>query len=91
MIAAQLLGVRERCLLSPETPVEEKVPRPWVAPIERHLKIKLKTVRDFWRSLARTGGFIGRKSDGEPGWQTIWKGYKRLQEMLTGELLGCGC
>ena len=52
--------------------------------------VKLKTVRDFWRSLARMGGFIGRKSDGEPGWQTIWKGYKRLQDMLTGAFLGCG-
>jgi hypothetical protein len=55
------------------------------------LKVKLKTVKDFWRSLARMGGFIGRKSDGEPGWQTIWKGYKRLQDMLAGALLGCGC
>jgi hypothetical protein len=33
------------------------------------------------------GGFIGRKSDGEPGWQTIWKGYKRLQDMLLGASL----
>ena len=30
------------------------------------------------------GGFIGRKSDKEPGWQTIWKGCKRLQDMLLG-------
>ena len=31
--------------------------------------MKLKSVRDFWRCLARLGGFIGRKSDGEPGSQ----------------------
>ncbi|MCB1082081.1 MAG: transposase, partial [Chlamydiia bacterium] len=73
-----------------ETPVEEKIPKPWIMLIEKHLKVKLKTVKDFWHSLARMGGFIGRKSDGEPGWQTIWKGYKRLQDMLTGALLGCG-
>ena len=91
VIATQLLAIRERCRLSPETPVEEKVPKPWITLIERHLKVKLKTVKDFWRSLARMGGFIGRKSDGEPGWQTIWKGYKRLQDMLAGALLGCGC
>jgi len=30
VIATQLLAVRERCRLSPETPVEEKVPKPWV-------------------------------------------------------------
>jgi hypothetical protein len=91
VIATQLLAMREWCRLSPETPVEEKVPKPWITLIERHLKVKLKTVRDFWRSLARMGGFIGRKSDGEPGWQTIWKGYKRLQDMLAGAFLGCGC
>jgi hypothetical protein len=27
-----------------------------------------------WRR-ARLGGFLARKSDGEPGWQTIWKGW----------------
>jgi hypothetical protein len=90
VIATQLLAMRERCRLSPETPVEEQVPKPWITLIERHLMVKLKTVKDFWRSLARMGGFIGRKSDGEPGWQTIWKGYKRLQDMLAGALLGCG-
>lgn len=90
VIATQLLAMRERCRLSPETPVEEKIPKPWIMLIEKHLKVKLKTVKDFWHSLARMGGFIGRKSDGEPGWQTIWKGYKRLQDMLTGALLGCG-
>lgn len=90
VMATKLLAIREHCRLSPETPVEEKVPKPWITLIERHLMVKLKTVKDFWRSLARMGGFIGRKSDGEPGWQTIWKGYKRLQDMLTGALLGCG-
>lgn len=84
VIATQLLAMRERCRLSPETPVEEKVPKRWIILVERCLRVKLKTVRDFWRSLARLGGFIGRKSDGEPGWQTIWKGYKRLQDMSLG-------
>lgn len=84
VIATQLLAMRERCRLSPTTPVEEKVPKRWIILVERYLRVKLKTVRDFWRSLARLGGFIGRKSDGEPGWQTIWKGYKRLQDMSLG-------
>lgn len=41
-------------------------------------------VRDFLRSVARLGGFLGRKSDGEPGWQTLWKGWLRLLDMLFG-------
>jgi hypothetical protein len=39
-------------------------------------------------SVARFGGFIGRKSDGMPGWQTIWRGWQRLIWMCEGlELL----
>jgi hypothetical protein len=84
VIATKLLGIREHCRLFPTTPVEEKIPARWIILVERCLKVKLKTVRDFWHALARMGGFIGRKSDGEPGWQTIWKGYRRLQDMLLG-------
>jgi hypothetical protein len=42
------------------------------------------TNRNLIRSLARLGGFIGRKQDGEPGWQTIWRGWQRLMWMYEG-------
>ena len=42
------------------------------------------TNRNLIRSVARVGGFIGRKSDGEPGWQTIWRGWQRLMWMVEG-------
>lgn len=92
VIATQLLAMRELCRMSPTMPVEETVPKRWIILIERKLNVKLETVRDFWRCVARLGGFIGRKSDGEPGWQTIWKGYGRLKDMLEGaDLFGiCG-
>jgi hypothetical protein len=35
-------------------------------------------------ATARLGGFIGRKSDGMPGWQTIWRGWQRLMWMCEG-------
>lgn len=35
-------------------------------------------------AVARVGGFIGRKSDGMPGWQTIWRGWQRLIWMCQG-------
>jgi len=28
--------------------------------------------------IAKLGGFIGRASDGEPGTQTLWKGFQEL-------------
>jgi len=92
VIATQLLAMREHCRLHPTTPVEKAIPKRWIILIERRLRVKLETVRDFWRCLARLGGFIGRKSDGEPGWQTIWGGFTRLQDMLLGaELSGGTC
>ncbi len=42
------------------------------------------TVRAFVRSVAKLGGFLGRKWDGEPGVLTLWRGYQRLQDLLLG-------
>ena len=36
----------------------------------------MNTVRDFMRGVASLGGFLRHKSDGEPGWLTIWRGLK---------------
>jgi hypothetical protein len=30
------------------------------------------------RAMACVGGFIARKSDGEPGWRTLWRGWEKL-------------
>ena len=35
-------------------------------------------------ALGRMGGHMGRKGDGFPGWQTLWRGYIRLHMMLYG-------
>ncbi len=42
------------------------------------------THRQLVRAMARLGGFIGRRGDGEPGWQTIWRGWQRLMWMTEG-------
>jgi hypothetical protein len=35
-------------------------------------------------AVARLGGFLARKRDGMPGWQTIWRGWQRLMWMCEG-------
>jgi hypothetical protein len=35
-------------------------------------------------AIARMGGFLARKYDGMPGWQTIWRGWQRLLWMSEG-------
>lgn len=41
------------------------------------------TLRQAVRWIAKLGGFIGRKSDGEPGITALWQGLQRLFDMTT--------
>lgn len=60
-----------------------KTPLPKVAP----------KLQDVVRVVAKLGGFLGRKSDGEPGVKAIWLGLQRVMDAATTiqsmrELLG---
>jgi hypothetical protein len=46
------------------------------------------TVHQAVRWIAQLGGFLGRRSDGEPGITAIWRGWQRLQDIaLTWDLV----
>lgn len=50
---------------------------------------KPPTAQEMVRLLARLGGFLGRKGDGEPGVKTIWQGYNKLLHYIdAAEALG---
>jgi hypothetical protein len=38
-------------------------------------------LRQAVRWIAKLGGFLGRKGDGEPGITAIWRGLQRLYDM----------
>ncbi len=42
------------------------------------------TLQQAIRMIASLGGFIGRKSDGQPGTETLWRGIQRLIDITTG-------
>ena len=42
------------------------------------------TIYEFYREVAKLGGFLGRRSDGEPGWITIWRGWQKLHLLVRG-------
>jgi hypothetical protein len=42
------------------------------------------TARACWRLVARLGGHQGRNGDGDPGWQTLWRGWLYVQTLLEG-------
>jgi hypothetical protein len=35
-------------------------------------------------AIARLGGFLARKSDGSPGWITLWRGWRKLMLLVQG-------
>jgi len=41
------------------------------------------TLREAVRMVASLGGFLGRKSDGEPGTKSLWLGLQRLDDITT--------
>ncbi len=70
-----------------EATARTHIPSTWLKCLKlARPKIKLTgmTVYEFFRELAKFGGFLGRKCDGEPGWQTIWYGYQKLHMLLDG-------
>ena len=42
------------------------------------------TLNEVLRTVAGLGGFLGRKSDGEPGVKTIWLGLQRVMDFAAG-------
>jgi len=44
---------------------------------------KPPTLKEAIHWIAQLGGFLNRRSDGEPGMTTIWRGWKRLQDITA--------
>ena len=45
-------------------------------------------LRTFVRAVARLGGFLGRRRDGEPGPTTLWRGLTRLNDLTAAYWTG---
>ena len=45
------------------------------------------TLREAVRMVAGLGGFLGRKGDGEPGTETLWRGLERLDDIAEAYLV----
>lgn len=41
------------------------------------------TLREAVRAIARLGGFLARKGDGEPGVKVLWRGLARLDDLVS--------
>lgn len=89
VVAVRLLQLKHQARVNPDRPAESCVPRGHVEVLAAYLKRPAEgwTIREFWRGVARLGGFLARKSDGEPGWQTVWRGWQKLDLLTIGARL----
>ena len=83
--AVRLLQLKSVARTDPERSADKVVPRLWIEVLQtlRRRKGRRWSVGQFYRELAGLGGFLGRKSDGEPGWLTIWRGFNKLVPALN--------
>jgi len=86
VVAVRLLQLKSVARSDPDRPARQVVPPLWLAmlkAIRKNLpRVQDLTVGEFYREVAKLGGFIGRKSDGEPGWITIWRGWEKLNTLV---------
>lgn len=87
VIAVRLFQTKLIGRNQPEAKAKTHVPSTWLQALKLmrpKLILTQLTVYEFFRQLAMLGGFLGRKHDGEPGWQTIWRGYQTLHQTMIG-------
>jgi len=66
--------------------LQKVVPESWRVVVAHLAKCRPEalTPQKFWLTIAKRGGFLGRKGDGQPGWQTIWRGWYDVMMMVQG-------
>ncbi len=86
VVAVRLLQLKTNARLTPEKPANQCVPREWVRTLSKRIgkAASSMTVRQFTHEVAKMGGFLGRKGDGEPGWRTLWQGWEKLSLIQEG-------
>lgn len=88
IVAVRLLQLKSVARAEPDRPARSVVPDLWLQMLKAARKnlhrIHDLTIYQFYRELAKLGGFLGRRHDGEPGWITIWRGWEYLNTLVQG-------
>jgi hypothetical protein len=67
------------------------MPMIWITVVSRLAgvdKPQTFTASQFWRTIAKRGGWMARKHDGRPGWKALWRGWHEIALLVEGaELL----
>ncbi len=87
VVAWRILALCKAARELPDDPISDWLPSAqwqalWCYVHQRtDLPSSAPTLRQAVRWIAQLGGFLGRKSDGEPGTTTLWRGLEQLEAM----------
>jgi hypothetical protein len=86
VVAVRVLAMRWQRDVAPEEPAESVASAVEIEAVQAASRARrpITTVRQFVDAVAKLGGYLGRKCDGPPGWQSLWRGYQRLTDILLG-------
>ena len=85
VVALRLLDLRERVRLAPDAPAEQVgLDELELSVLRQCLNRPIKTVREVALAIGRLGGHLNRKGDGLPGWQTLFRGMAKLNDLVEG-------
>lgn len=91
-IAVRLLQLRQTARQQPDVPATAVVEPLMVTvlTLRRPRLTVAMTIGEFWQAVAGLGGHQGRRSDGPPGWRTLWRGWRKLSDLAEGARLWQG-
>ena len=87
VVALWLLNTKLLCVNQPDEPVSREAIGEDVLML---LEGAFGRPKDGWTNrtvligIARMGGFLARRRDGNPGWMTIWRGWQDIMMMCAG-------
>ena len=85
IVALRLLDIRELGRAAPEAPpAVTGLSAVELGILSIAVDRTLSTVASVLLALGRLGGHMNRRSDGMPGWITLWRGMKALRLMVKG-------
>lgn len=66
--------------------LRQTAPVLWIKVVSRlaGLPDEALTPRVFLLTIARRGGYLGRKHDPRPGWKVLWRGWHDIEQMVEG-------
>lgn len=88
-VAVRLLQLREKAddPTTASEPAMAHMDPLWVQVVSRlaqHPDAATLTMRQFHQTVARQGGWLGRRGDGRPGWQSLWHGWQIIANYVEG-------